>query len=91
MVTNHGGGSAVSIFLPRGAAAIVFWHGNFIYDHHWYESAGYIRPVWVGVAERKWTNHTMSLIDNQVVKASIEWNNRFPGGEMIIKSKSQVF
>jgi hypothetical protein len=28
LLTNHGGGGVVSIFLPRGAAVFNFWHGD---------------------------------------------------------------
>jgi hypothetical protein len=74
LVTNHGGVGGVSVFLPRGAAAIVFWHGPRRMEHNWYESAGYFRTVWIGEGERPWINRTMALIDDQVVKTSLEWN-----------------
>jgi hypothetical protein len=76
LLTNHGGVGAASIFLPRGGAAIVFWHGKMRLEHHWYESAGYFRTVWVGVDERPWVNRTMALIEDQVTKAKIEWDDQ---------------
>ena len=62
----------MSIFLPRGASAIVFWHGRKM-DHHWYESAGYFRSVYVGFDERPFLNRTMAILDDELEKTRIEW------------------
>jgi hypothetical protein len=75
MLTNHGGGSAVSVFLPTGSGILVFWHGNSRMDHAVYESAGYLRPIWVSEAERPYVNRTMALIEREVEKTAL----RVPG------------
>jgi hypothetical protein len=75
LLTNHGGGSAVSVFLPTGSGILVFWHGNSRMDHAMYESAGYLRPIWVSEAERPYVNRTMALIEREVEKAAL----RVPG------------
>lgn len=75
LITNHGGGGFVSLFLPKGAGALVFWHKGIRFDHAFYESAGYFRPVWIGVEERPQINRTMAIIDYLVEQSSLVWPN----------------
>ena len=75
LLTNHGGGSVVSVFLPVGASAIVFWHGPRRLDHKFYESAGYFRPVWLSEHERPYLNRTMAIIERGMEKTAL----RYPG------------
>ena len=75
LVTNHGGISSAFIFLPRGSAVLVYWHGKFKKDIMWFNSAGYFRPIFVGVDERLFLNRTMAIIDHQLRQTSIEWQS----------------
>jgi hypothetical protein len=72
LLTNHGGGGVVSMFLPVGSSAIVFWHDKHRYDHNFYESAGYFRPLWVSVGEREYVNRTMAMIEREVEKTALQ-------------------
>lgn len=51
-ITNHGGGSASAVFLPRGATLIIY-HGigrkgePKMLDRHFWNSLGYARVLWV--------------------------------------------
>jgi hypothetical protein len=65
----------VSVFLPAGASAIVYWHGTLPRDQHFYKSAGYFRPVWLSEHERPYLNRTMAIIEREVEKAVL----RYPG------------
>jgi hypothetical protein len=72
-LSNHGGVGAPSIFLPQGAAAIIFWHGRGRLEANFYESAGYFRTNWVSVEERPFVNRTLALIDQEVAKTALRW------------------
>jgi Glycosyltransferase 61 len=65
LITNHGGGSFVALFLPVGAGVLNFWHDGRKHDHMFFESAGFFRTTWVTVAERSFVNRTMALIDQE--------------------------
>jgi beta-galactosidase/beta-glucuronidase len=65
----------VSAFLPAGASAIVYWHGEMRFDQTFYESAGYFRPVWLSEHERPFLNRTMAIIEREVEKTAL----RYPG------------
>lgn len=73
LLTNHGGGGAVSTFLQSGSSVIVFWHGKVRKDHNFYESAGYFRTHWISVEERQYINRTMALIQNELEKTALVW------------------
>jgi hypothetical protein len=75
LITNHGGVGIAAAFLPFGSAALIFWHHGAKMDHHWYESAGYFRPVFVGPEERPFLNRTMAIIDGQLKETRTEWSN----------------
>lgn len=72
-LTNHGGVGAVSLFLPQGAAALVFWHAERRFEANFYESAGYFRSNWISVEERPYVNRTLALIDQEVAKTALRW------------------
>ncbi len=73
LITNHGGISSATIFLPRGSAALIYWHKTKM-DNQWNEAAGYFRPVFIGVEERPFLNRTMAIIDEQLRKTRVEWS-----------------
>jgi hypothetical protein len=75
LLTNHGGGGVVSIFLLVGASAIMYWHGQRQMEHNFYESAGYFRPVWLSEHECPYLNRTMAIIEREVEKTAL----RYPG------------
>jgi len=50
LLTNHGGGGAVSNFLDRGASVLVFWHGDRRMEHNFYQvcvKKGFFVPFFV--------------------------------------------
>ena len=71
-LTNHGGGSATTIFLQRGASAFLFWQGR-KRDHGLYESTEYFQTIWVGSNERQYVDRTMALIEREVEKVAQRW------------------
>lgn len=75
LFTNHGGGGVTSMFLPRGAAAFVYWHKDRRFEHNYYESQGYFRPVWVSVGERPFLERTTALLAMEVEKTARVWPN----------------
>ena len=72
-VSNHGGGSSFSFFLPRGASAILFWHGPRRFDYPFYESVDHFRSTWIGVEERSRVNRTIAMIENEYEQSLTEW------------------
>eukprot|EP00543_Licmophora_paradoxa_P017068 CAMPEP_0202457124 /NCGR_PEP_ID=MMETSP1360-20130828/14209_1 /ASSEMBLY_ACC=CAM_ASM_000848 /TAXON_ID=515479 /ORGANISM="Licmophora paradoxa, Strain CCMP2313" /LENGTH=139 /DNA_ID=CAMNT_0049077115 /DNA_START=211 /DNA_END=627 /DNA_ORIENTATION=+ len=72
-LVNHGGGSAISLFLPRGTSVILFTHNNIRMDHIFYESVGHFRTIWISEEERPLLNRTVALLDQEIVKANLDW------------------
>jgi capsular polysaccharide biosynthesis protein len=66
-ITNHGGGSASAIFLPRGATLIIY-HGigrlgePKMLDRHFWNSLGYARVLWVHPTNHKNVVRSINLI-----------------------------
>lgn len=66
-LTNHGGGSASALFLPRGATLIIY-HGigkqkePKMLDRHLWNSLGYARVLWVHPVDHHNVEKSMNLI-----------------------------
>lgn len=66
-LTNHGGGSASAVFLPRGATLIIY-HGigrqgePKMLDRHFWNSLGYARVLWVHPTDHHNVEKSMNLI-----------------------------
>lgn len=81
LFANHGGGSAISIFLSQGATFVNYWHwavaakGRVFrkMDHQFYESVSHFETVYVSETERLMLDRTMSLVDIQLNKFKQRW------------------
>jgi Glycosyltransferase 61 len=68
-LTNHGGGSASAVFLPRDATLVIY-HGigrqgePKMLDRHFWNSLGYVRVRWVHPNEHHNINKTMNFIQH---------------------------
>lgn len=66
-LSNHGGGSASAIFLPRGATLLMY-HGvgsqgePKMLDRHFWKSMGYIDSVWIHPNDHHNVRKSMDLI-----------------------------
>ena len=67
-LTNHGGGSASGLFVPRGATIVIF-HGvgrlgeDKMLDRHFWNSLGYARVLWIHPTQHHNVDRTMAMID----------------------------
>ena len=62
-VTNHGGGSSTSVFLPRGASVLLYHTPNVKFDRRYYETLSYLRTVWIPVEEYDNTEKLMGVAE----------------------------
>ena len=74
LFTNHGGGSASSVFLPKGASAFVYWRGQ-QRDIEFYRSVAYFRTEWIEYIERRDVARTMRLLEMELVKTAAMYPN----------------
>ena len=65
LFTNHGGGSFVSLFLPSGATAFVYYHKKYKFDESFYESSTpWFDTIWIAKEERnRYFNRTIGLLE----------------------------
>jgi hypothetical protein len=74
--SNHGGGSAISVFLPKGATFFIYWHWHVMakgrvmrkMDHQFYESVSHFETLYISEKERSMVNRTMAMVDLQLEK-----------------------
>jgi len=62
-VSNHGGGSSTSIFLPKGASVLLYHTPNVKFDHRYYETLSYLRTVWIPLKDYNNTEKLMGLAE----------------------------
>jgi hypothetical protein len=74
LFTNHGGGSASTVFLPKGASAFVYWRGQ-QRDNEFYRAVAYFRTEWIEYKQRKDVDRTMRLLDMQLANTAIMYPN----------------
>jgi len=74
LFTNHGGGSASTVFLPKGSAAFVYYRGE-QRDHEFYRNVAYFRTQWIEYHERRDVERTMGLLEMELTKTSILYPN----------------
>jgi hypothetical protein len=74
LFTNHGGGSVVATFVPPHASVIIYWHGDLRFDHAFFESAGYLRPVYIGMDDRPYLNRTMAILGYELEKTALHYS-----------------
>lgn len=72
LFTNHGGGSASTVFLPKGASAFVYWRG-FQRDEEFYRSVSYFRTQWIEYKARRHLDRTMRLLEMELRKTAIHY------------------
>jgi hypothetical protein len=72
--TNHGGGSASTTFLPKGATALVYW-AEFKRDIEFYQSVGFFQTKWISKSERSEMGKIISIVDFAVHQASNMYPN----------------
>lgn len=70
LFTNHGGGSASTVFLPKGSSAFVYWRGQ-MRDHEFYRSVAYFTTQWIGYDARENVERTMRLLDMEIQKTGV--------------------
>ena len=67
-ITNHGGGSASAVFLPRGATLMIF-HGigrlgePKMLDRHFWNSLAYARTLWIHPEQHHDVERAMAMVD----------------------------
>ena len=74
LFTNHGGGSASTVFLPKGASAFVYWRGQ-QRDIEFYRSVAYFRTEWIEYHQRRDVARTMRLLEMELIKTSVMYPN----------------
>jgi hypothetical protein len=75
LFSNHGGGSASSIFLPRGSSLFLYSHGPLVMDSIFYDTISYFRTQYISAADRPHLNRTMALVDYEMMK-SLEFSKK---------------
>jgi hypothetical protein len=70
LFTNHGGGSASTVFLPKASAAFVYFRGQ-QRDHEFYRSVSYFTTQWIAYEQRGNVERTMRLLDMELHKTAI--------------------
>ena len=71
-VSNHGGGSSTSIFLPKGASVFLYHTQKVKFDRRFFETLSYLQTVWVHPDDR---NDTVKLMG--MVEAALEATSGF--------------
>ncbi len=74
LFTNHGGGSASTVFLPKGASAFLYWAGQ-QRDIEFYRSVAYFRTEWIESRERQDVARTMRLLEMELIKTAAMYPN----------------
>jgi Glycosyltransferase 61 len=69
LFTNHGGGSASTVFLPKGASAFVYWRSQ-QRDNEFYRSVAYFRTEWIEYNQRRDVARTMRLLEMELIKTA---------------------
>jgi hypothetical protein len=62
LLSNAGGGSASSLFLPRGSTLLLYYKEGTQFDHELYSSLGYFQTNWL-LADAA-INTTLSLVES---------------------------
>jgi hypothetical protein len=84
LFTNHGGGSASSMFLPKHSTAFMYWRGQ-QRDEEFYRSVAYFTTEWIEYRQRQDIKRTMRLLAMHLTQTSL----RYPNHNMIWQQTTQ--